>query len=103
VRRSFRYVAAADVLEGRLAPGELKDKIVLVGATAPGLQDLRATPVGAAFPGVEVHANVVSGLLDHRLLAVPDYAPGYEVLTILLAGWCSRSACRCCRRRAPCC
>jgi CHASE2 domain-containing sensor protein len=34
---SFRYVAAADVLEGRLGPGELKDKIVLVGATAPGL------------------------------------------------------------------
>ncbi|WP_341888448.1 adenylate/guanylate cyclase domain-containing protein [Variovorax sp. YR752] len=83
---SFRYVAAADVLEGRLAPGELKGKIVLLGATAPGLQDLRATPVGAAFPGVEVHANIVSGLLDQRLLAVPDYAPGYEVLTVLAAG-----------------
>ncbi|KQX91410.1 CHASE2 domain-containing protein [Variovorax sp. Root473] len=83
---SFRYVAAADVLAGRLAPGELKDKIVLLGATAPGLQDLRATPVGAAFPGVEVHANIVSGLLDRRLLAVPDYAPGYEVLTVLAAG-----------------
>jgi adenylate cyclase len=83
---SFRYVAAADVLDGRLAPGELKDRIVLLGATAPGLQDLRATPVGAAFPGVEVHANIVSGLLDHRLLAVPDYAPGYEVLTVLVAG-----------------
>jgi adenylate cyclase len=83
---SFRYVAAADVLDGRLAPGELKDKIVLLGATAPGLQDLRATPVGAAFPGVEVHANIVSGLLDNRLLAVPDYAPGYEVLMVLAAG-----------------
>ncbi|CAN7665610.1 adenylate/guanylate cyclase domain-containing protein [Variovorax paradoxus] len=83
---SFRYVSAGDVLEGRLAPGELKDRIVLVGATAPGLQDLRATPVGAAFPGVEVHANIVSAMLDHRLLAVPDYAPGYEVLSVLAAG-----------------
>jgi adenylate cyclase len=83
---SFRYVPAADVLEGRLAAGELKDKIVLLGATAPGLQDLRATPVEAAFPGVEVHANIVSALLDHRLLSVPDYAPGYEVLLILAAG-----------------
>ena len=83
---SFRYVPAADVLDGRLAPGELKGRIVLVGATAPGLQDLRATPVSAAFPGVEVHANVVSALLDHRLLAVPDEAPAYEVLTILVAG-----------------
>lgn len=83
---SFRYVPAADVLEGKLAPGELKGKIVLLGTTAPGLQDLRATPVEAAFPGVEVHANVVSGLLDHRLLSVPDYAPGYEVLVVLVAG-----------------
>ncbi|MGJ7613110.1 MULTISPECIES: CHASE2 domain-containing protein [unclassified Variovorax] len=83
---SFRYVPAADVLEGKLAPGELKDKIVLLGTTAPGLQDLRATPVEAAFPGVEVHANVVSGLLDHRLLSVPDYAPGYEVLVVLATG-----------------
>lgn len=83
---SFRYVAAADVLTGKLAPAELKDKIVLVGATAPGLQDLRATPVGAAFPGVEVHANIVSGLLDDRLPYAPDYAPGYDVLVLLVAG-----------------
>ncbi|WP_019653826.1 CHASE2 domain-containing protein [Variovorax atrisoli] len=83
---SFRYVPAADVLEGRLAPGELKDKIVLVGATAPGLQDLRATPAEAAFPGVEVHANIVSALLERRLLSVPDYAPGYEVLLVVLTG-----------------
>lgn len=83
---SFRYLSASDVLEGKLAPGELKDRIVLLGATAPGLQDLRATPVDAAFPGVEVHANVVSGLLDRRLLSVPDYAPGYEVLSVLTAG-----------------
>jgi adenylate cyclase len=83
---SFRYVPAADVLEGRLAPGELKGRIVLVGATAPGLQDLRATPVSSAFPGVEVHANLVSAMLDRRLLSVPDYTTGYEVLNILAAG-----------------
>ena len=83
---SFRYVPAADVLEGRLAPEALKDRIVLIGATAPGLQDLRTTPVGGAFPGVEVHANVVSAMLDGRLLAVPDYAAGYEVVNVLVAG-----------------
>lgn len=47
---------------------------------------LRATPVEAAFPGVEVHANVVSALLDRRLLGVPDYAPGYEVLLVAAMG-----------------
>jgi len=83
---SFRYVPAMDVLEGRLAPGELAGKIVLVGASAPGLQDLRATPVSATYPGVEVHANVVSGLLDRRLYVVPDYAPGYDVVVLFVAG-----------------
>ncbi|MDI3381952.1 CHASE2 domain-containing protein [Xenophilus aerolatus] len=83
---SFRYIPAIDVLDGRLAPGELAGKIVLVGASAPGLQDLRATPVSATYPGVEVHANVISGLLDRRFLAVPDYAAGYDFTVILLLG-----------------
>jgi adenylate cyclase len=83
---SFRYIPATDVLEGRLAPNELQGRIVLVGATAPGLQDLRATPVSSAFPGVEVHANLLSAMLDRRLLTVPDYTAGYEVLSILAAG-----------------
>ncbi|CAN5804925.1 adenylate/guanylate cyclase domain-containing protein [soil metagenome] len=83
---SFRYVPAADVLNGKLAAAELKGKIVLVGATAPGLQDLRSTPVGAAFPGVEVHANIISGLLDRRLTEKPDYAAGYSMVVIAGAG-----------------
>lgn len=83
---SFRHVSAADVIHGALPAGELKDKIILVGSSAPGLEDLRSTPVGAAFPGVEVHANIVSGLLDGRLKSVPDYAPGYELVMVLAAG-----------------
>ncbi|GAB3664760.1 CHASE2 domain-containing protein [Ramlibacter alkalitolerans] len=83
---SFRYVSASDVLLKHLAPGELKDKIVLVGTTAPGLLDLRVTPVGETYPGVETHANVITGLMDHRLLVKPDYAVGYEVVVLLVAG-----------------
>ena len=83
---SFRYVAAADVLDGKLDAGALAGRIVLVGTTAPGLQDLRATPADATFPGVEVHANVISGLLDGRLPVVPDYAVGYDILVVVAAG-----------------
>ena len=83
---SFRYVSAADVLAGRLEPGALAGRVVLVGATAPGLLDLRSTPVGQIYPGVESHANVISGLLDERLLVRPDYAPAYEVLVLLFVG-----------------
>ena len=67
------------------AAGSLKDKIVLVGPRRPGLQDLRVTPVGETYPGVETHANVISGLLDGRFRS-PDYAIGYEVVILLLAG-----------------
>ncbi len=83
---SFRYVSAIDVLEGRLAAGELKGRYVLLGFTTPGLMDLRATPVGEVYPGVEVHANLISGMLDGRIAARPDYAVGYEVVLLALLG-----------------
>jgi adenylate cyclase len=83
---SYRYISAVDVLEGRLTPGELKGRYVLLGFTAPGLMDLRATPVGKVYPGVEVHANLISGMLDGRIAARPDYAVGYEVVLVALLG-----------------
>ncbi len=83
---SFRYHSAADVLAGRIAPGALAGKIVLLGTTAPGLLDLRVTPVGEAYPGVETHANLIASLLDGDTLARPDYALGYEVAMLLLCG-----------------
>jgi adenylate cyclase len=83
---SFKYVSASDVLSKRIAPGSLKDKIVLVGTTAPGLLDLRVTPVGETYPGVETHANLISGMLDGHVLLKPDYSLGYEVVTLTLAG-----------------
>jgi adenylate cyclase len=83
---SFKYISAADVLAGRVPAESLKGKIILVGTTAPGLMDLRVTPVGQTYPGVEVHANVISGLLDGRLYVKPDYAVGYDVIVLLLAG-----------------
>ncbi len=83
---SFRYISASELLDKRLPASTLKDKIVLIGTTAPGLQDLRVTPVGQAYPGVEMHANLLSGLLDDRTLVRPDYVQGVEVAQLLLTG-----------------
>jgi CHASE2 domain-containing sensor protein len=88
---TFKYFSASDVVTQRIAPGLLKDKIVLLGTTAPGLLDLRVTPVGETYPGVEVHANMISGLLDGRLYVRPDYAVGFEVLIFVCAqGGCGQ-------------
>jgi len=83
---SYRYVSAADVLAKRLPPESLRGKIVLVGTTAPGLLDIRVTPVGEAYAGVETHANLISGLMDDRIAVKPDYALGYDVAILVLAG-----------------
>jgi adenylate cyclase len=83
---SYKYISAADLVAQRVPAESLKNKIVLVGTTAPGLLDLRVSPVGEVYPGVEMHANVISGLLDDNILVKPDLARDYEVMTLLLAG-----------------
>ena len=84
--RSFPYLSAVDVLKGRADSSQLAGRIVLIGTTAPGLMDLRSTPVGATYPGVEVHANLIAGILDGKIKEKPGYILGVEVLQILLLG-----------------
>ena len=83
---SFKYISATDVLNERLNPSALKDKIVLVGTTAPGLKDLRSTPVGVAYPGVEIHANLIAGMLDGNIKQKPPYVLGAEVVLLFFIG-----------------
>jgi len=83
---SFKYISASDVLNNKIRPEVLKNKIVLVGTTAPGLMDLRATPVQSNYPGVEVHANIISGILDNNIKERPAYTQGAEFTLLLLAG-----------------
>jgi len=83
---SFRYISIADVLHDRIEIDQLKSKIVLVGTTAPGLLDMRATPVAEVYPGVEVHANMIAGILDQNLKEHPAYMVGAEVVWLLLIG-----------------
>ena len=85
-QKSYKYLSAVDVMNERADVADLKGKIVLVGTTAPGLLDLRATPVEAVYPGVEVHANMISGMLDRNIKQKPPYVVGAEVVLLLLAG-----------------
>jgi len=83
---SFPYVPAHEVLSRQADPMALRNKIVMVGTSAPGLLDLRSTPVQNIYPGVEVHANIISGILDNRINHKPAWTIGYEfVLLIVIA------------------
>ena len=83
---SFPYYSITDVLNDRVPQEKLAGRVVVVGTTAPGLMDLRATPVGAAYPGVEIHANLIAGMLDGAIKHKPPYILGADVLLVLIAG-----------------
>ena len=85
-KESFRYISVVDVLNGKIKKADLENRIVLVGTSAPGLFDLRATPVENKYPGVEVHANLIAGMLDGSIKLRPSFTIGAEFLQILIFG-----------------
>ncbi|MEP7062915.1 MAG: adenylate/guanylate cyclase domain-containing protein [Betaproteobacteria bacterium] len=85
-QRTFHYESAADILDGSDKVTGVEGAVVLVGTTAKGLQDLRSTPFGPDFPGVELHANLVSGMLNGDMASVPRGGREVESLAIVVAG-----------------
>jgi adenylate cyclase len=91
---SYPYVSATDVIRGTADASVLENRIVILGTTAKGLLDLRATPVAPDFPGVEVHANLVAGILGAagapgigtQLKENPAYTLGAEFVLLMLCG-----------------
>jgi adenylate cyclase len=83
---SYAYHSLVDVINARVPVDALEGKIVLIGATAPGLLDLRATPVDPVYPGVEIHANLITGILDQTIAHTPAYAAGAEFALLLVLG-----------------
>ncbi len=82
VQGSFAYVSATDVLSREATIERLQDKLVMVGTSSAGLLDLRATPVADAYVGVEIHANLASGILDERFMYSPSYVGGIEAVQV---------------------
>ncbi len=84
--RTFPHIPITDILNDRVPPEALADKIVLVGATAVGIYDLRVTPFGSVFPGVEIHANVLDSILSGDFLQQPSWAAVFDLAAMLLMG-----------------
>jgi len=64
----FTTISLIDVLENRIPPGLMSDRIVLVGAFAPSLNDLYYTSYSPdLMPGVIIHANTVSQVISAAL------------------------------------
>ena len=82
--RTFQYISVLDVIEKKIEPSLIKDKIVLIGATAVGIYDLRVTPTSPAMPGIEKHASVIASFLHGDfILKVANIT---NVLIVLISG-----------------
>lgn len=83
---SFEYISASAILDQTYPKDQLTNKIVLLGTSAAGLQDLRATPVGKNYPGVEVHANIISAILNQTFPENPPWSLGANLLVTAFTG-----------------
>jgi len=81
-----RYISAKDVLEGRVAPDRLAQRLVLIGTSAIGLLDLKTTPIDGAMPGVEVHAQVLEAALTRNFLRNPYWTTLVEMSVAVSVG-----------------
>lgn len=81
---TFRNWSIADIIDGKVPAGELRGKVVLVGATAQGTFDQRVTPFQKITAGVETHANAVETMLAKNFLRRDGVVMGLEVVFLLL-------------------
>ena len=81
---SFISLSAADVLAARVPAGLLDSAWVLVGSSAFGLNDAIATPFGGAGAGLQVHAQVITALIDGRTPYTPLGAVPAQLLAAVL-------------------
>jgi len=85
-KRTFPYLSAADVLDGRVDGARVRGKIALVGTTALGTREVVATPLDTLFVGVEVQATVADNLLQGDFIRRPQDQGVLEACATLLAG-----------------
>ena len=82
----YRYLSAVDVINEKVPMEQLADRIVLVGTTSAGLKDLRSAPVSINYPGVEMHANIISSILDGEFKQEPDFGQTLQELQVISIG-----------------
>jgi len=62
-RRTIRTISAASALMGDLSPGDIRDRVVVLGAAVSGGGDFFSSPFDRLLPGVEVISTAITHLL----------------------------------------
>ncbi len=81
---AYTVVPVADILNQSIAPGSVKDRLVIIGSSSLGLGDRVTTPLAASRPGLGVQAALLSTLLDRQAGLTPKPWPG-RIIACLFA------------------
>src|SRR5262249_31141323 len=63
----FTRYTVSEAFSGRIPPGSLRDKVIIVGVNTPSVSDERVTPIRRDHPGIELQALTVNQLLREAL------------------------------------
>jgi diguanylate cyclase (GGDEF)-like protein/PAS domain S-box-containing protein len=91
----FQIISMQDVMDGKINPSQLHDRIVLIGSVATSLKDVSATPYSGnpqnkpeLITGVELQANFISHILSAVLDGRPQFQSWFEPVEWLwIWGW----------------
>ncbi|MCW8450558.1 CHASE2 domain-containing protein [Legionella quinlivanii] len=78
--------SATDILHNKVSSQELSGSIALLGSTMVLLGDLHQAPLSQSFPGVEMNANIITGILEKQITSQFDWHTNTGIILILLSG-----------------
>ena len=78
------YIPAIDIVNNTFDKKRIENKIILIGSSAQGLFDIVKISNGKIVPGVEVHAHIISNILNKDSITKNLVSTAIENLLLIL-------------------
>ena len=72
------YISAIDIINNDFDKKKIQNKIILIGSSAQGLFDIVKISNGRVVPGVEVHAHIISNIINGDSITKNAYTRSAE-------------------------
>lgn len=78
-RNSYKKISYKDVILGNFSQAEFFGKTVFIGITATGLSDRFNTPINNFYSAIDVHAEIISNLIEDRFIYHVEYTASFAL------------------------
>ena len=81
--KTFTEFSVVDMLQERISPQGLKDKLVIIGVTQGGAAETHRTPVASSMSRSEVLANLIDNIVHNNYISRVDFSSGLNLLVLI--------------------